>query len=129
MKKWSEYLLLVEVNKNQCGKKNDSLKWINRKKKHGIKSITNWQENKNMVELCLSIRFQFSQIKIEMSSQPVYHVRMQGTSIDVRFPVICNEEVIGRPRQTEWTPPSPPAVLLSCYIRNIYRHRARHSRR
>lgn len=35
MKKWSEYLLLVEVNKNQCGKKkNDSLKWINRKKKN-----------------------------------------------------------------------------------------------
>lgn len=54
-----------------------------------------------MVELCSSIRFLFSQIKIEMSSQPVYHVRMQGTSIDVRFPVICNEEVIGRPRQTK----------------------------
>lgn len=48
-----------------------------------------------MVELCLSIRFQFSQIKIEMSSQPVYHVRMQGTSIDVRFPV---------ERGSDWSP-------------------------
>lgn len=39
-----------------------------------------------MVVLCSSIRFQFSQIKIEMSSQPVNHVRMQETSIDAGIP-------------------------------------------
>lgn len=38
-----------------------------------------------MVVLCSSIRFQFSQIKIEMS-QPVNHVRMQETSIDAGIP-------------------------------------------